>query len=560
MFKHLNVPMQTSGWFQKSGVNAVGWTRAIGVASMLFASTVAAQSADQSTEVTGNLAIEAVTVYPSSAIVTRSGQVNVPAGASVLVINNLPARLDPARLQLSMGSSDIRLGNLQIQEIHGGQLSNAQEGELRQQLTGLQDERQAIVDRIATAESALRLLDSLSAGGQGPVLTGDQLSTLLGVMSQNSAEARERIREANVELREADQRIEQVQFELDQIATAQAVTSQLRIALQSDGAVTTDMSLSYPQQAASWSWAYEARLDTDARQLDLFRQASVVQGTGEDWADVTLTLSTTAPSGNVQTPDLRPQFVDLTPPVAPAPAPALSAQRGVLEEAIVTGSFVRPSFDAATVVDTRYQLDYVIPGQVTLNADRQPQVFPVDRNQLSVELVSRTVPSLDARAYLEARFDFGGESPFQSAQVQLYRDGAFIGSARSPEMLPGQTVRMPFGIDQRIEVQRFDEQQDSRNAGIFGRSDVREERIRYEITSRHPAPVELELLDRIPVSRHADISVSLPREATSANDTDVDGEAGLLLWRLHLAPQQTETVRHYYDVRHPRDANIHFTR
>ena len=511
----------------------------------------------QPAEVLSELAIDEVTVYPRSAVITRSGAVDIPAGTSTLVIDSLPQGLNAARLQLAIEDSNVRFGNLQIQENYQGQAANTRENELREQLQTLQDERQVLLDDIEVAESALRLLDTVTGGNESTVLSPDALTSLVGAVADNAAQARARIRKANIALREQNRQVEQVQFELDQIATAQTVYSRLHINLQTDSAVTTQVSLSYPQSDASWSWLYEARLDTVERQLGLFRQAAVVQATGENWDDVVLTLSTANPFTNTTTPELNPFFVDFAPPPSP---PSLAARD--VQEVVVTGSMVRapsPAFDAATTIDTRYQIDYVIPGRVNLAADRQQHVLPVDRQDIAVNLVSRTVPSRDARAYLEARFDFGGETPMQNGRLQMYRDGAFIGDSHIQEVLPGQAVRIPFGVDQRIEVQRFDEQQESRNAGIFGRNDVREERIRYEITSRHPAPVELELLDRIPVSRHADISVSIPREATTASGTDFEGESGILLWTLELGPQETATVRHYYDVRHPRDADIRFT-
>mgnify|MGYP003149865963 CR=1 FL=1 len=64
------------------------------------------------------------------------------------------------------------------------------------------------------------------------------------------------------------------------------------------------------------------------------------------------------------------------------------------------------------------------------------------------------------------------------------------------------------------------------------------------------------MLDQIPVSRNEQITVEVPRQATPADETDVDGKAGLMLWRRELAPQETAVIRHYYDIRHPQDIDI----
>lgn len=517
----------------------------------------------QPAEVRANLPIDAVTVYASSASITRSGEVAIPAGASTLILEDLPGWVNPSLLRLTISDSGVQFSNLQIQESYQEEDGNSRANELRGQLQTLQDQRQVIDDRIATAQSELRLLDNLTGGDAGsrPAVTGDELATLITVMSENATQARERIRSANIELRGLDQQIEEVQFQLNQVAGNRRSNSRVRINLQSDNAVSTNVTVTYPQGDVSWGWLYEARLDTASRRLSLFRQAAISQGTGADWRDVTMTLSTATPRSNPATPELQPQFVDNQPQVRLSePGPR------EVEEVIVTGSAIRGTqgsaslgFTAATMVDTRYQVDYVIPGRVSLAADRQPQVFPIDRTETQVELVSRAVPSRIPQAYLEARFDYGGETPIQSARMQLYRDGALIGSAGVQQMLPGQSVRIPFGVDQRIEVARFDEQQESGSAGIFNRSDVRETRMRYEITSRHPQTVPVEVLDQIPVSRNEDIRVEIPRQATAADETDVGGQAGLMLWQLELEPQETATIRHYYDLRYPQGSNIYIS-
>ncbi|MGM0631916.1 MAG: mucoidy inhibitor MuiA family protein [Pseudomonadota bacterium] len=519
----------------------------------------AASTQAQPVEVNANLAIDAVTIYPGSASVTRSGELDIPAGASTLVLEDLPGGLNPALLQLVIADTGVQFSNLRIQENYREASVSNRESELRDQLQALQDERQVIADQVETARSELRLLDNLLAGDSGvrPSIDGEELATLISVMSDNSAQARERIRTANIELRPLDREIEQVRFQLDQVANNQRSSSRVRINLQSDDAISTDVTLTYPQQGVSWSWIYEARLDTPSRRLSLFRQAAISQGTGEDWQDIILTLSTATPVSDPVTPELRPLFVDT------GRRPVAQQRADGIEEVMVTGSRVRgdsesagTAFSPVVTVDTRYQVDHVIPGRVSVAADRQQRIFPVDRDETEVELVSRAVPSRVARAYLEARFEYNGETPVQNARMQLYRDGARIGSTAVQPMLPGQSVRIPFGVDQRIEVARFDEQQGSGSTGVFNRADVREQRTRYEITSRHPEPVQVEVLDQIPVSRNDEITVEIPRQATTADETDVGGEAGLLLWRRDLEPQETAVIRHYYDIRYPQGSDI----
>ncbi|MEX0902860.1 MAG: mucoidy inhibitor MuiA family protein [Pseudohongiellaceae bacterium] len=517
----------------------------------------------QAQDIELELPVDRVTVHPRSAVVTRSGQVQIPAGGSTLVITNLPANLDPGRLQLTIDDSAVSFSNLELREAHQGDVTNEREDLLQEQLQSLQDTRGEITDRIDTAQSELDLLASLTdnggSSGVRPTINGPELEELITVVSQNASAARERIRLARIELRDIDRRIAQVEFELSQVATRERVTSQVRLNLQTETPTSTAIALSYPRENASWSWLYEGRLDTGNQELNLVRQAAVAQGTGEDWTDVALTLTTADAYRNTRTPEMTPLFVDIFQPRplsgesrrVPAGARTLTLQSDQIEEVVVTGSFIEQS--------TQYLVEFEITGRVNVTADRQQHIVPLDRKPFNVDLIARTVPALDENAYIEARFTFDETTPIQDGRIQLYRDGAFIGDSYLSLWLPGEDVRLPFGVDDRIEVERFPEEQQSRSGGFFS-DGVQEDRVRIEVTSRHAASVPVEVIDRVPVSRNNEIDVEIPGDATAATETDVDGEAGVLMWRFTLAPQETEVIRHYVRIEYPSDEELFFER
>ena len=512
--------------------------------------TLAASDSVYADELEVDLPLTEVTVHPRSAVITRSAELSISEGSHTLVLGGLPEHLDLSRLQLQIESPDVRFSNLQLSTAHQGDLVNPRENALRQQIRELGDAREVIVDRIATAESELEFLGSLSTGESAG---GGDAPALLNLLAEGSAQARGRIREARIELRELDARIEQLEYEVQQVATRHRVFSELRVNLQAAQAVTARVTIRYPRNEASWSWSNEARLDTAGARVELYRRAAVQQGTGEDWEDVRLRLSTAMPSTQLAPPGLPPVFVDLDRRAAEMARSRVSgaAAADALEEVTVSGSFV-----AAERQGTDYVLAYEIPDPVTVRADGQRSVLPVDELAFEVDLVARAVPAIRPRAYLEARFVYDNDFPVQAGPTEFYRDGSYVGRSQLPLLLSGADVRMPFGEDERIRVQRFAEEQASREASGFSRRSVREEKWRFEVSSGHQQAVTVEVLDRVPVSRNSDIDVEIPRDATPATETDVDGEAGLLLWRFRLAPQQTERIQHYYQITYPRDEDI----
>jgi hypothetical protein len=63
----------------------------------------------------------------------------------------------------------------------------------------------------------------------------------------------------------------------------------------------------------------------------------------------------------------------------------------------------------------------------------------------------------------------------------------------------------------------------------------------------------VEIIDRIPVPKDSGIKVEVLKGATAPDVQDLDGKAGVFLWRFAGTPKKTETIRHYYSVRYPSD-------
>jgi uncharacterized protein (TIGR02231 family) len=208
------------------------------------------------------------------------------------------------------------------------------------------------------------------------------------------------------------------------------------------------------------------------------------------------------------------------------------------------------------VVATDYLAEYQVPGRVRLDANGEPHLYPVAEDEVGVDLVARVMPALSRAAYLEALFRFEGDVPMQGGEMQLFRDGAFVGKASLDALLPGADVRLPFGADERIRVAVRDDAKDSGERGLVSRQRIDEHRQRFEITNYHSVPIAIEVVDRLPVSEDRSVKIETLQGASEAAVRDLDGHAGILMWKLTAQPRQAATIRHYYAVRYPADREI----
>jgi len=512
-----------------------------------------------------SLPITAATVHPYTAVVSRQKQISLPAGEHRLSITGIPAHVDPGRLQLSIPGNTVRLGSLDVQQDHAGSLITEKEKQLQNELQSLQDSRREITDTIETAKTELQLLASLASGGSNaavkPTVASNELANLISTIGKGSDEARTRIRDADKQLRDLDKQIEQKQFELDQVSTNRVVTSTITAQIQVTSATDAPVTLIYPENNAGWSWLYEARLNTDEKTLGLFRQAVVRQGSGEDWTNIELTLTTADQRRGTTTPVLNSQFIDVFDP-RDVMADTMSVSANRMESELAAAPAQRKLSDAGTLyqpaqsVGTQFLAEYKIPGRTTIPANRQDKILPIDDTSYAIELMARAVPTRALSAFLEARFTYTEDTPLQAGRVQLYRDGAFMGNTAADTFLPDQEVSLPFGIDERIRVAVKPEEEESRTGGMLRRTSAKDVRNRYEITSYHANPIDVEVVGQIPVPRNTDITVEIADDATPATEKDLDGKAGLLLWKIKAEPQKMVAIKHYYSITYPKDKEL----
>lgn len=533
----------------------------VGVAAVLSVITSGAAAAD----INVTSGIGDVTVFRDGATISRRGMADIPAGEHRLVLRGLPSDIAPQKFRLNISSPAVTIGALDFEKITENQLISPEERALKAKQQALQDQIAAIDDEIATAQLQLRILDGLSnapqSGTREPAVTGANIPTALASAGQGSLAARAKVREANARRRNVLADLGVANADMAKITSGRKSYTQVMVNVRASQPVTgAAVSLDYESDGAQWSPSYTARPDSLGKKLALLEQASLQQSTGEDWKNVALTLTSGKPSEEMAPEPLPSLFVDLQEPAPPsppaAPAPGLMASekraRRDQENNDAAEIVVTATRNEADVIASSYAVEYKIPGRSTVASDREPRLFPIAETSWDVKLVARAVPRSSTTAFVQATFENSSKAPIRGGEMQIFRDNAYSGTARLKTTLPGQTAILALGSDERIRIKVEDEAEESGKRGMFKKEIVTETRTRFEITNYHEQPVEVEILDRIPVPRNKDIKVEILKGATEPTDTKFEGKAGVYLWRLTLEPRKTYTIRHAYAVRYPK--------
>ncbi len=545
--------------------------------AMLCLVALAAPVAAQ-TDVTS--AIDAVTVYPDGATVTRVIRVDLPQGDSVLRARDFPPGLDPASLRVE-GDAQARLviGGIDARPPRAER--PPLDPELENRMEALRDERGGLDDKIEAASArkkfALRFAEGspVPLGEKGEARPLSEWRSAFAAVAEEVAVADGAIREAHLRQREIDRELARLEAQRNANPPRKM---EVRIDLAADAATAATLRVSYSVRGARWSPIYDARLDSGARDrkpsLELVRRAEIVQNTGEDWQDVQLAVSTvrTAKGGNA--PDLRPLIVRYPAPRLPEqpmpaspppaalrslspekPADALSGQNPELKQA---RSMVAEEREAA-VETGGFQAMFRLPGRVSVAADEGAKSFRITAATIAPDLLVRATPALDSTGFLEAGFKHSEEAPLLPGRVAIYRDGIFVGRGQMPLTAKEQPVRLGFGADDKIKVERTIAGRSEGSAGLITTSKIDQRDFKIAVRNGHDAAVRFAIEDQLPVSEIDDVKVELLPGSTAPTERDVRNRRGVVAWSFELGAGEARDIKFGWRVRWPSDKSVVYT-
>ena len=525
--------------------------------------------------------IDAVTIYPDAAIVTRLAEVDAPAGDSVLTFRNLPLGLDPdvaARRGRGRRGADHRLGR---DARRAGRSSadrrRADDQNRRTAPAARRDAddhrraaRQARDDRALFAERAGEAVARFQAAGRR------RLAGRLGRGRNGARQGQRRSAPALEKARDLDEQIAALEAQ-QQAPRPQAAGRIVTVAVNAAAAARASLSLSYRVGEVGWTPLYDAALKTDEAagpSMTLTRRAAIAQSTGEDWSDVALTVSTARVARAVDVVDLPGQRIDFWQPEInelPSARPAAKARRRAGRQAgarrgaagpadlCVDGSPPQPiaAQDAAAQLQaSAYAAAFKAAGRVTLASDGSQKSFVLGRVVVQPTLSVKTAPSVDPIAYVEAHFVDSEDAPILPGRVALIRDGAFVGEGRVGFVAPGDGVDLGFGGDDKVRVDRAPVNRKENEPTWYNQTKIETREFVTSVKNLHAFPVKVQVIDRMPTSENTAIVVELAPATTPPTDKQVGDKRGVMSWTLDLKPGEAKEVRLAYRMKWPADREI----
>jgi len=522
--------------------------------------------------------ITAATVYLDRAVVTRTAAAELVPGVQELTFTALPANLVDQSLQVSgRGTATATILDVSARQVFVEATPDARVKTLEDELNSLLKQRRTLDDRGKLLQSQLSSYALVEAALLSPPAKDAQRPTLAELTATLNFLTEQRAKTTADQAALDDSR----DALAPKIAAAEARLNELRgskrgratksvtVRVNATAAGRIALTLSYAVPGASWTPAYDARVSTADRTVELGYFGVVRQNTGEDWREVTLTLSTARPSLGGGPAPLTPWTLDVFTPRLPVAydkrregTASRSANTTMLGENVVLQSFAvaaaaAPEQDAtvstATVETAATSATFRIAAPTTIASDNAPQKVAVTTAKLAATAEYPAIPKRLPAAFLTAHVTNTSDFPFLAGALNVFLDGTFVAASQLRAVQPGEKFDLALGADEGIALKRTLVKRFAEDTGLTNGG----RRVTYEfllsVQNNKKTAERVVLQDQLPVSRNEKIVVK--HLAPDPKDLKPDAE-GLLKWTLDLKPGEKRELTLKFSIDHPADVNV----
>lgn len=340
-------------------LNCIAW---------LLLSICAAAAAPVSGQTKVKTSVEKVTLFIDGAQVTRTEQVDIPAGNSTLVFTGLSPYLDDKSMQVAAkGRFTVTAVNRLFNHTDSLERSARQQA-LEQELANIrqQQKKQQAAREVIDAESDL-LKVNCSVGNRNAATPLTAIKELNEYYASRMEELKRRTLELEGQLKTLSEREQQVLADLTQLGGRQtAPMSEEEVRIESPTACKGVFTLTYYVRNAGWFPSYDIRSGGLSEPVEISYKANIFQNTREEWKNVALTLSSSNPTTGSIAPQLKTWWLDygMVPPRYNPNLTSNTVSGTVLDEQrepLIGASVLVPGTTVGTSTDVQGRYSVTVP-------------------------------------------------------------------------------------------------------------------------------------------------------------------------------------------------------
>ena len=525
------------------------------VIAALLATTALPACADT---IAATSTITAVTVYPDGARLTRKVTFTAPAaGSHDLLVTDLPFDSDPGLIRLApseglqVGAFNLRADRLPPREdpLTPDQQTAKTAVEAAEAAAGTaQLALEAVQAKVEAADAQVRFLSSFT-GALPDGATPDTIRSMAAMIGAETLAARQAALAAKADLppaqkalTDAQEALAKAQAAYDALPSADMDYTAMSVAVTAATAGEQTVTVTQYVGNASWRPVYDLNLTREGGDaLVLNRSVLVTQYTGEDWAGVALTLSSSRPAEQAAPSQLWPELRSVGPEVDEETMVRKSVAESDMTMMAEPVAEAAPGSITAGVALEGDTVVYQYPDAVTVASGSEDLRLALDSLSFSPVVEAVAVPRIDRTAFVVASFTNASAEPLLPGQAMLFREGVLVGSTWLDVIAPGVETDVGFGAIETLRIKREMPTRAGGETGVFTSSNQQSESAVITVENTGTEAWPLRVIDQAPYSEQDDLEIEVSA-SPEPTETDVDGQRGILAWEFDLPAGGKETI------------------
>ncbi len=521
----------------------------------------------------GNQIIEAV-VFTDQAYIKRQTQVPVQSGLNRLCVELQAFHVDHDSVQAVVhGRGEII--SVQYKEIPVKDAPQKNVKKIEDEIKALKRQRRSLEKENEVLDKQKRFLDSVIDFGEKEVPKKiktsfpktDDLKTMLSFLEKNYKNFAKENERLSRRIEDMDDELAVLKMRLKQIRQPrQKFRKIIEVLFLGQEAHEIDLIVSYVVQNAFWEPVYKVDTPLDLSRLDLTMFACIRQQTGENWDNITLSVSNAIPLTGAALPNLDTWRVGFPKPGAPVAATMMVGAQAVIkkrskaydgdEDDLMAGGLSEPEapFTQAEEIKLPLAFEYLLPQRTDIKSGGDETLLPLYTKEMTREFYIYTAPAIDPLCYLVCRA--APDSTLLAGRLNIYFGGRFVGSAALTEKQAGEDLLINLGAERGVKVRRS-KMTDKVTETFFGLVDrmsvARTLVYRITVENLKDEAVRVRLTDRIPVSETDRIQIKGVETDPAPTEKEYLKREGVMLWDFEIPAKGTKAIEVRFGIKHPKN-------
>jgi uncharacterized protein (TIGR02231 family) len=515
--------------------------------------------------------IKSVVIYLDGAEITQSKAIKLSQGRNIVNFEGLSPNMDAKTIRVSVPPEAEN--NISILAI-STKIDYLNKVEEQPRIKKVRDSIEQVLRRMKEIDDDIdayriekeTLLKNQSIGGTDKGLTVAELKLAIEYFRSRIKEINNLVSQIEYEknkLNESSERLKNQLIELNAEISYQR--SQISILLSADVAVNTIIELKYLVSDAGWSPTYDIKATEIDKPVQLIYRAKVFNNTKINWENIDIRLSTADPNQTIAKPELPPWYLNYNLKygnlnnyfrkgagyMQNAPVQMDSGKGRFDQQEMSTDEVVQEGNLYKEIEVSDFIAEFDIKTKYTIPSDNKPYLVDVSRFELPAKYKYFCIPKLDRDAFLLAKIIGWEDLNLVEGPANVYFAGTFVGQSYINTRNVKDTLDLSLGRDKKVLVTRS-KVKDYSSTKFIGTK--RKESFAFEmvVKNNRKVPIEIEILDQLPVSQDSEIEV----EKLEISDAVHDDLSGKLTWKFMLSPGDTKKLKLAFSIKYPKNREI----